>query len=326
MTTAKTYDKADFQWWKDKKAGMDLDIYPDQPMTGFYAYRPGGKIEVPLAAAIWYRPDGSLACKVGTKTVDYGLDVWLSSANNPIDHDVYLAVVNGGAWPSEVLVKLSDGKVESSMTKGGIGHNSGDLDKDFLALSENIKEWSDRAKKIKKAGAPKTQAEADTAADVATKLSDLLKEADKKRAEQSKPFLDKQREINATWNKMIEPASPLVGDVKALCLVFDRAERKRRQDAADAANAELAKNAASGAEPPAALVAAPVRMGTRRAVTAVNRSVCEITDIKKLALFMVSMESPPPDIVKALTDQAYKMLRADVAVPGAQLKKVESAR
>lgn len=321
MADPKIYDKNGWEWYQDSLAGIDVPVHPSQPMRGFFALR-NSKGTVPVPLAYWYEGE-DLHCKIGNTSVAYGLDKWLSVARHPIPHDVYIKVREGGAWPSEILVTLEDGQVQSSMTGVDMrGHNSGDAEKDYIELTGDIREWSDRATKLKKIGQPKTKVEADSMADVATKLLEFIEKADAKRLEAGAPLREEIENLNTKWNNHIKPGKQLGADLKVLCALWLKAENAKRAEEARVAN-EAAK--AAGATEPV-VQATRVTAGTRKAVTIVRKRVVKINDIGKLAAFLASMETPPQDFIDAMKAAAYRLLNASMPVPGATLETEESGR
>lgn len=314
------YDKTETNWWRDALDGKTPPIHFDTPMRGFYAYRPGRDKEL-IAVAIWYK-DGDLKCTLNKQPVNYGLDVWTGCARHPIEYKVYTDVIEGQPWPNEIRAEMADGSTQSTMTSAApVGHNSGDASDQFSVLTGNIEEWIRQADKALKGGPPKTKDEADKFADLATKLGDLVKEADAKRIDESKPFHDQWKEINARWNKYINPADPVIKKLKAAIGIFQKAERDRREAAAREAQEKAAEQ---GVE--LNIEAGPVRVGTRRAVTTVKRQVVEISDIKKAAAYFLDQETVPPLLVETIEKLAYHILKAGVKVPGAKLETKDVTR
>lgn len=322
------YDPHGWEWYTDARAGKDVPVTPGQPMTGFFIYRPA-KGAPPKPVAIFYKA-GELRVKVAEKLINYGHDIWLSVARRTIDYDVYTAVMAGGAWPQEILVTLESGEVQSSMTSDGLSRpNSGDAEKDFLELTGNMKEWTERAEKIITVGVPKNKAEADAAADVATKLIEMAAEADKKRLAATATWRENTDLENNRWWQTIRPANDKGAALKGLVKRWADIENDRLRKEAKATAEAAAKAAPAGPDAPAAapfVPPAPVTAGTRKAVHAVKRKVAKITDLPKLAAYLAGMETPPKDFVDACTLAAYRLLNASVPVPGATLDSEESYR
>ncbi len=310
-------------------------IFNDTPMTGTYAYRPS-KNDAPKAVFYWYsaKTEGLLLCRINGENVKYGLDIWRACATHPIERAIYDTVAQTGRWPAEIVIDFGDGRTDSSMTRGtiAIGDNSG-IDP-ATQWRGDIGEWCDRAKKILKAGAPETQAEADAVADVKTKLADLVNEADKKREEITGPLYRKYKSANEEWSSFINPAKQLLPSLGTLINTFMRAEQKRRQEEANKINAEAAAKAAAdvAAKGPAdpttnplgvghAPTVEPVRVqvGTRKTVKEAKKRIVVFDDFQKAAAYLCAMKEVPPDVKKVITDRVMALLSAGAEVPGAKL-------
>lgn len=334
------YDPKGFEWWQARLDGTALDIYNDTPMTGYYAYLPGGKKEKPKAVIFFYsQKDGSVVCKIDGQPVKYGLDIWPACAKNPIPYDVYKTVVDGGLWPSEIKIETAHGTDSTRSSSPKAGDNAAD---DFMVLKGNIEEWGDRARKAIKKGAPTTQEEANSVADIATKLSDLLNEAEERRDRETKPLFQAYKIKNEAFTSFMTPAKPLVTNLKSLGHIFIKAENARREAAAREANEaaaaaaaeEAAKNAPQGAaeehrDPPQVMpvvVAEPVRIGTRKTVTTVKRDVVVFDDFAKAAAYFCSQTTVADHIRDAIEKSAFQALKAGLPIPGARMEKKEGAR
>lgn len=325
-----TYDPKEDLWWAARLAGADVPIYNDMPMRGFYAFKPGGKKDTPKAVAFWYGVTaGDLRCKIDNQSVRYGLDIWPSAARNPIPYEVYQKVIDGGPWPSEIRIDTPSGPDSTMSTSPGLGHNSGD----FETLRGNILEWADRAKRAEKKGVPTSKEEADSIADIATKLGDLLLEADKRRVEETGPLHKVWKAANEKWTAFMTPAGPHVQNLKVLGHAWIKAETKRREAAAAAANDAIAAEAKAKPDsldstPPAFLVPEKVTIGTRKNVSAVNRQVVVFEDggLAKAAAYFCSLQNVDPKLYDRVKSLADGVLRAGVPVPGAKLENEEKAR
>jgi len=330
------YDPKGETWYREALAAVadttGQSKFPpipnDQPMYGFYAYRPSKK-EAPKAVAFWYGAQtGALLCRIGTQNVKYGLDIWPSCAKHPIEYAVYKEVVDGEPWPHEIRFDDATGTTHSTLAS--IGHNSGDAASDYEAIKGNVQEWSDRAKAAIKKGEPTNQVDADALADLATKLADFLAEADKMRLAETDPLYKAWKDAMEKWTSWIKPAQPYVGNLKALVHGFIKKETARRNEEARKANEEAAARAAASApagvatvapEPVQTVAPVPVSVGTRKKVTSVNREFVVLKDIKATAAFFCSQENVNPDIYEAVRKAAYHALKAGLDVPGATLEK-----
>lgn len=313
------YDKTKFDWWKDSLAGKKPPMHADSPMQGYYAYRSSEKAKV-QPVAFWYNANGEMLCKLGHTGVDYGLDIWMGAGRNPITHKVYTEVLGTGVWPHEIQIVTEDGKTQSTLDRG-MGDNSGDK---FTELKGDIENWAREAEKLKKKGPPENQTDADKMADVATKIADFQREADKLREIEKKPHWDAGKAVDAKWRPVIEKAD-IFKDLKALIDTFIRKENAKRAEEARKLQEKLN---AEGAGETAGVTISTVRAtaGTRKTVSSVKKKVVKFTDIKAAALFLASMEEPPVDFMDVLSKRCYQLMNAGMKVPGAELETVESAR
>lgn len=328
MTT--TYDKSEWNWWQDACEGKASSPYNDTPMTGYYAYRPSGKVDRPKAVIFWYSTkDGGLRCQIDGQDIKYGLDIWPSCAKNPIAAEVYQKVVAGGDWPAEIRVDTAKGSDSSMTVAARAGHNSGDNEDRFTEIVGNIAEWTDRAKKAIKKGVPDNKDEADTLADLATKLADLANEGDRERLVKSEPLHKAWQAENARWNVHLKPVPPLVSNLKALGFEFIKKERKRLADEAAAAEKEREEQnpgTLASPPPPPARMDNPLGIGTRKTVYTVKRDVVAFSDFAAAAAFFCTQEHPALEIVEAIKRATHNALKAGIAVPGAKFETQESAR
>lgn len=307
------YNPKTFDWWKAKLSGNDVPMHADQPMQGYYAYKPSAKAR-PLPVAIWY-VDGELHCKVGSEKKS-GVEYWTWVMRNPIQYAVYINVMNGNPWPEEIVIEESG---DSTMLS-----NQSDDDEQILS---NIEEWTDRARRAVKKGKPETKVDADALSDLATKLVDLCNEANERRVAAVRPHLEAQRVINGKYKGRIDPAERAVRDLKTFVGIWQQEERKRQQEAAG-----MVRQAAMAGGAPVDIKEREinVRTGTRgKSITMVNRTVVAFEEdggIAKAMAFIAGLDAIPPAVVDAVTKAAFNLLQAGVTVPGASLKKEQVAR
>lgn len=329
------YDPKTFDWHSDALASKAdatgalpyPPIYNDTPMTGTYAYKPGKK-EAPKAVFFWYsaKEVGKLLCMIDGQHSKFGLDIWPACSRFPIARKVYDSVVAGNPWPHEVVIYFEDGTRDSTLTAGP-GHNSGDSEADLAALKGNVDEWAQRIKLAAKKGAPQTQQDADAVADMATKLNDLLVDAEKRRKAITDPLWTAWKTEQAKWD-FIKTNEPYVANAKRLAKAFLDAENARRAQAAREASeaAAAAAKAAAPAGAPAPEAPAPTfvpvaaRAGTTKTLKTREVEVVKFDDFPAAAKFFCEMESPAPDIIQAVRAAALALLKAKIAVPGARLE------
>lgn len=313
MTDGRTYERDNFDWWRDRLDGKNPPIH-DIPMQGYYALKRSAKA-MPEPVAIWYK-DGQLRSKIGSESRSVE---WLSVCRNPIEYDVYKSVVEGAPWPHEIRLELADGTVDSTLG----GNAASDEDQ----LLGNIEEWTERGKKALKQGSVDTQEEADALSDIATKLAELCDAADRRRTDLIAPHLEAQRSVNTKFNGRINPGKTVVRDLKTKAAIWIRNEQRRREAEAKALQEEAEAKAGAGEATPK-VTAAPVRAGTRgRTVALVKRTVVAYDDDggrQKAALHLLTKNVP--DFTEAMDKAVLRLLRAGDSVPGAKVDTVETAR
>lgn len=313
------YDPKTFAWWKDALAGKDVPLHADAAHQGYYGYR-SSKDAAPVPVALWYSGD-ELLCKIGDKPHRNGLELWVSVMRNPIPYAVYKDVMAGEPWPTEIRIQLPNGETDSSLA----GHNAGTDDD---ALLGNIEEWTDRARAAVKKGAPTTKQEADTLDDLASKLVELCKDGDDRRDNEARPHFQAHRSVLQKWNDKINPARSVVKDTKMLVGVYQKAEQKRREEAARKLQEEIAAKTAPGDEPPAVEVrVAPVKTGTRgKSTHSVKVDVLDYEEggFQKAMAFLA--ENMNERLREAVDRTVFAMLKAGTNVPGAKLIKKETFR
>lgn len=340
------YDPKEDIWWADKLEGKAPPIHNDTPMRGFYAYQPSGKKIAPKPVAFWYGGDGLLRCKIDNQPVKYGLDIWPACAKSPITYEVYTSVIAGNPWPSEVRVTKEDGTVDSTLSdspgsnRAVPGHNSGDY---LTTARDNIKEWEDRLRKALKKGTPQTQVDADALADIVTKLNDLATEANAEREKVTGPLWRAFKEENAKW-EFLKAVPTLVANGKALGAQYIQAENRRRQKAADEANAKIeAERRAEEAKNPRpaesldttpapsqpVVHAQPVTIGTRKTIAITNTKDVEFDadgGLAKAAAYFCGLEPPNEAIRAAVVTAAKAAMKLNIPIPGVKQVNKEKAR
>lgn len=285
------FDPKTYAWWKHQLAGNKGPYSDAAIQQGYYGIKRSKK-ERPQPIVFWYNSNGDIRCKLNGEPVEKNLhDLWMSAMRNAISKETHDAVLGGAEWPAEIVITLPGGESDSTL----IGHNSGeDADK----IRGNLLEWMDRAAKALKAGVPTTQEEADTVGDLATKLGDFIKEADAERKRVADPIYKAWKDVNEAWNPDINKADKYVKELKASVGVYITTEQRRRDDEARKLREELAAKAAAEAPPgievtPVVVTAAPVRVGTRRAIAVTKRKVVEISDYVAAATFIAKMPRTP---------------------------------
>lgn len=313
--------------WQKRLNGEPVPINEGSPEYGFYRVRARDK-QGWRAIAYWFAVDDSLRCRLDDQNLneDQAKEMWHWAAGNPISHELYTSVIAGGPWPD-----LS-GAVTRSTSNMAPDENSFD---GYSALVEDLER---EAEKLLAAGAAKTQAEADQAADLIDRLSKLgkrgpeLRQADPDMTPELREAQRQAQEISTRWLPWIIKTD-IYKRLKAIVitpfLVAKKdAERKAREEAAilakehEAKVAKLREDAArAGApmpepEPPPPAVqerGSTTKAGTRgRAVSL--RTVRDVTITDRAAVLAFFADNPLiTDLLQTMSERA---VRAGVIVPG----------
>ena len=335
ITVTKKPFKGDDQFavWRNKLAGGDTPLAPDEVFAGFYQNR--GR-----AYAYWWRPDTGEAAAIVSWTLRLRIDGKdITDANrpftdfpyawkNPVSREAYDEYIATGKWPGQ-----------NAVVQETLSNNPPEGDT-LESIRDQIDSLAAEARRLVKAGAAKSKDAVDQAADVATRLSELRSKADKLRAVEKQPFLDGGRDVDSKWKPIIEEADIYRQIKSAVCDPWLREENERIA-AINRENARKAKEAADraaeeeeallrqhrdaqkkadeeGTVPPPApkleevkleYVAPPLlesaRAGTRKAVTTRKVITAIITDWDKLWSVMKDREDVK-EFFQSIADKAAK--------------------
>jgi hypothetical protein len=294
-----------WQWWYDKLTGKPVQMNPSTPHPGFYRQphkASYGARKTFKPVAYWPGEDGRLNCRIGDEDVspEKGQDIWESVGNHPVSEEAYRRVAqDGSTWPDEhELVPMGDNlpPEEKDLTLWSLGELTDrieDLGREALARIE---------------GPPiADQDEADRLANLSDRLTELWKEADRRRKEERKPHDTALKTIQGWWAPFLMKAESYKNLKYKLLTPWQLAEEKRLKQEAEAA--------AAAGEPAAADARRP-RAGTRgRAMTLKTFKRAEITNYAECLEFF----SDSPDVKGLVQDLANRAVRAGIAVPGTKL-------
>lgn len=347
--TATRADPNDWTWWTNALKGVRGDISPDDPMTGYYRVRRKGHTSDSPCAYWIDRKTGEQRCYVDGKDFDkYAMEIWPFASKKPVTEEIYGERLRSGNWPGE-----SEAVTRSNMAPD---------DDSFEGLQSAIEDFAREAEKLMKAGAAKTQEQADEASDVADKLNKLFARADKARDTEKRPHLEAGRVVDDKWRPLTTTASiykrlkEIVTEpfLKAQKAARDRAEREAREaaekaqreaaekeaaakraaqeatakgntKAAEAAQAEADAAIAKAQEAESkadAIASTPIKAGTRGRATSL-RGV-KVAKITDYDKLLMSLKDHA-DIKAAVEKIANASARAGIALPGMEIDKDESA-
>lgn len=360
-TKAAPADPNDWTWWQNALKGVRGEIHPDDPHTGYYRARRKGR---PSDSPIFYwisTKTGEQRCHMDGQ--DYplhgedlpngkrkpgALDIWPYASKNPVTKEAYDECLRTGTWPGE----------SEAVTRS----NNAPDDDSFEGLQSSIEEFSREAEKLMKAGAAKTQQQANEAADVADKLNKLFARADKARDTEKRPHLEAGREVDDKWRPLTTAASIYKRLKEVVAEPFLKAEKARKEklereareaaakaqreaaekevaakraaqdavargDAATAAKAQAEADAALARAQEAenkadAIASTPIKAGTRGRATSLRSA--KVAKIIDYDKLLMSLKDHA-DIKEAVEKIANASARAGIALPGMELDKDEAA-
>lgn len=179
---------------------------------------------------------------------------------------------------------------------------------------------------------PKTKEHADAAADFAVAFKGLETEALALHKVEKQPILDAQRECDGRWFALSNEAKTERTTALGFSAAYIAAERAKAEIAAKAANdaarreaARVAEIAGSAIAPIVEVTAAPVRVGTGKAVKMTTRKFWAVKNIKAFAAYLAAMEPAPSDFAAMCQTIANRMGSAGVSnLPGVELEHRQS--
>lgn len=321
-----------YEWHDNAMAGNRGPVHEGDPQTGWYRNRrlTSAKGVTPKAFvwdAVAYWKDtktNEQRCHVNGKQPDplRAMEIWVFCNRYPISEEVYDQFMRTGKWPEHNEV-LADQERRS---------NEAPDDDSPGGVAARIDALAAEASKLLKQGAAKTQAEADAAADIAGKLSQLYTHADNLRKKDKEPSLEEGRRIDALWNPIRDRAL-VYKDIKPKVVnPFLTAEQARLDAIARAAEQErLAKiaEAEAAAKPGQMLSDEPVyvapvvpqkasagSVGSRR----IHQQIVKTMRIDDFDKALVHFKEHPK-VRELIQELANAQARIDMPVPGCvQLK------
>lgn len=226
----------------------------------------------------------------------------------------YDQAMDAGAWPDGVPVRVAD-------KRDGIGGNNPPADTTEALLAEG-RDAVEKAKALVKAGAAKTQKDADIAANVAKTLTETKAKLVAAHKVEKEPHLEAGREVDRKFFPLRDELESTARDLKnKVNLPFlQEQDRLAKQAAAEAkrkAEEKAAAAAAEGREPEPVASVEPVKVtsGSRgRKVSIVEQKYGEIFDHEAFAGWLGKTKSPT--IISALETAANALARNPMYAPG----------
>lgn len=304
----------EYAYWQAALAGKKPPIHDGDPQTGFYRKRNkpfNGQPKADDPVAIWM-DGGQFVALVGPKnrsrTAD-AAEIWTWVADKPISYEDYTAAFEKNAW---------DKAIEGlAPVERGVGHNNPPTDpfEDLKSQIDNAVQQADQALSVDVT----TKEQADRLANIKDRLLQLWKDAEAKRVEEKKPHDDAGKAVQAKWSPILDVADKAKKKLLARIDAWISAENKRIAQA----QFEAAKAAeAAGEEIPTPTVQT-VQVGgavSGRKTSSRSRKVATITDPVAFATFLLSGQTPNPDVMAALQKCANKIVANGGTADGLETK------
>jgi len=292
-----------WRFWDDALAGNRPVAAPDDPQLGFYrlprrdGYQ-GSRIYEPVA---YYLDDArTRCCRVGSGddardlSPDEGADLWQWVCEHAVTEEQYRDVAERGKpWFDEhALVGMQ-------------GHNRPPKDLSYEALSAEIQDLAAEAKRRLEGPRIESQDECDQVANLADRLTELHKAAERLRHEEERPWRGQLETVKARWEPLIDNAA-IYRQLK-FKLITSWLQRRKR------AAAEAAARAAAAGVP--VEVERPTAGSRGRAMSLRETKMAKIVDYRAALEFFADGEVMH-DLVQ---DLANKAVRNDIKVPGVEV-------
>lgn len=356
-------------WWREALAGRRGEIERGHPQDGFFRDRKH------RAIAIWHEGDEQrcLVTRENRKWFELQhadeIDALFGECCQfPVPHEVYDAFVERGEpWPAEHLVELT---IKETLAAGDDRASALQAKRERVAAAqiedpdaaenpratmggnappepmEPDQDLADRVTKLEKqaaawlksiGGVPRTQTEADIAANYKAKFLELEKEAVANHKAEKRPILDAADAVDGKWFPIRDGAETLKKQIDGIVQTWNRAEQARLDALAkaeterlrQAAAAEAARNPAAPPPEVRPVVAARVTSGTTGRAQGIRTTpaVYEIKDLAKVAAHLASLGHAGKNAVffDACQRRVNELCRAGVAVPGAVEKRDQAA-
>jgi hypothetical protein len=312
MSAVQQGDQYDF--WRRRLTGEVIPIHEGEAQSGFYRVRSRDKTTW-RTVAYWFK-DGALRCRVNGDDIDEqrAMELWPFASKNPITHEVYRAVSQGGAWPD----------LHEAVTADRINSSNAPADNSLEALQDRIADLARDAEKLIADGAARSQEAADRASDLANRLGELHKQADTARAAEKKPHDDAAKAVQAKWLPVLSLAEVYKRLKNVVVGPFLVEQDRKRREAEQAALKAAEEAAKAGREPPPpAAASAPVKAGSggRRSVALRTQKRAVIVD-HAAALSHFANHSEVKALVETLANRA---VRGGFDVPGVKVTEEQVA-
>lgn len=294
-------------WHMQTEHGLLEAIHDGEPESGFYRANRKDKTSAPVA--YWFA-DGKLVCKLGTEFVDEtrARAMWSYVAHKAVKHAAYKQKLDTGTWPgeSETVSRQID---KENNPRAIIGGNNPPPDA-FTEIKQQIEEMAREAEKLMKAGAAKTKEEADQAADVAQRLSDLWGQFDALRKAEKKPHDDAAKAVQEKYLPTLNTAD-VFKQLKNTVIAPYLYEIRRQEEAAR-------REALKASEPPPATPArSTTTAGSRGRKTALKMQKFGVIEDRAA---MIAALADTDAMTAFLNAQMANYIKANVPLAGMKIE------
>lgn len=306
--------KEDFTYYRAQLAGQNPELTDKLPRCGAYRYR-GEPVQIRLN-----KDDGQLYAWIGRNgsrkrvLADAGFAETQFSffCRDVIPFDLYEAVANRNEpWPDAAPDVAAE-----------IGHNlpNDPTERKFVELEAHAERVAEFLKT--------PIASEDDAVKCglwSKKIDGLGKDIDAVRDAEKRPHDEAAAAVQAKFKPKVDLAKTLSKQLKSHMEAWLLA-KKRKAEAEEKARQEATRKAAAGLEMPApepVQTRAPSKVVTG-GVSVRTRKVAVINDLAAAAAFYAGMSEPPQQFVSVIKQMAEQNLKTGVAVPGCELKTIES--
>lgn len=304
--------KEDFSYWKAQLAGQHPELTDKLPRCGCYRYR-GEPVLIRVV-------DGTMFAWIGRKDqqtrkvadASFAETTFSFFCRDAISSALYDAVANKNEpWPDAAPDVAAE-----------MGHNlpSDPAERKFVELEAHAERVAEFLK------TPiSSEDDAVKCGLWSKKIDGLGKDIDAVRDAEKRPHDEAAAAVQAKFKPKVDLAKTLAKQLKGHMEAWVLA-KKRKAEAEEKARLEAGRKAAESLEMPAP---EPVQTRTPSKVvtggiSVRTRKVAVISDLPAAAAFYASMSEPPQQFVAIIKQMAEANLKGGVAVPGCELKTIES--
>jgi hypothetical protein len=303
-----TADRGPWDYWNSALNGSPIDVIPGKAEAGYY--RMNDRRLGRIGLHVWRMSNGQLACRIGKAPPEVVIDeptfverIFGWAAKYPVEEENYQFWLESqtGQW-------LDDPKDVDEAVQSRVGENAPPevvVAETITELLHELNRWLSGI-----GGKVETQEHADTAANYASRFSELQKEAVTKHKAEKEPHLQAGRNTDAKWKPIQTSAADAVAYAKRLTTEYLAAEKARRlRDAAE----KLEKGKQVNPQD------LKVKAGTRGRSTALRtRRVGIVVDAPAFAAWLVEKQNA--DMMALLQRLAQGIASAAGEAPGMTTK------